>query len=189
MAEEVKVKVIVDTTQAKQEVDEVKREGQRAADEMKVSLSDRIKTGYRDHVAPTVSQITRKTSSGMSDIFSGQINRFGQLVNDFVLGDIDDKARATNSAREETANMFAFTAGQRGHIPQEAVNYFNQRQAFHEKKEIGMSMINADQTFAGEGLGKIFEQIGKHLGNSLADAINSGFNKVRAWFESWNPFG
>jgi hypothetical protein len=188
MAEEVKIKVVVDATQAKQEIDEVEKEGERAATGMRFSITDKLRQGYQA-AAPTISQVTQSTRSGLSDVFSGQINRFGQMVNDFVLGDIDDKARATNTAREETANMFAFTAGQRGQIPQEAKNYFAARQQFHESREVGMSMINADSAFAGESLGKIFEQIGKHLGNSLSDAINTGFNKVRAWFESWNPFG
>lgn len=187
---ETKVRVRLDTSQAKGEMREVKREGQRTAGSISEGLSATIRRGFAmtgagAAFAGGVGAARAAVSGGMGDAFGGAFSMLSASLNDYLLGSIDDEQRAIRSARDQTIEAFAPVAGMLNGVPPEAQQFFQAVRTLEFEKEKGRSLIMSDPAFQGAGFTDIFVQMGEHIGSAVADAISSKIdallNKLPAW--------
>lgn len=187
---ETKVRVRLDTSQAKGEMREVKREGQRTAGSISEGLSATIRRGFAmtgagAAFAGGVGVARAAVSGGMGDAFGGAFSMLSASLNDYLLGSIDDEQRAIRSARDQTIEAFAPVAGMLNGVPPEAQQFFQAVRTLEFEKEKGRSLIMSDPAFQGAGFTDIFVQMGEQIGSAVADAISSKIdallNKLPAW--------
>lgn len=119
------------------------------------------------------------TFSGIGDVTGEALGGIGAQINEFFLGDLDDKARASKRAREETIAAFGIIAGQQGQIPKGAEAFFNQIKALRTQEERGRSLFEQDERFRGPSISDFLERlldgIGRllsELGDKIVEAIN-----------------
>lgn len=187
---ETKVRVRLDTSQAKGEMREVRREGQRTAGSISEGLSATIRRGFAmtgagAAFAGGVGAARAAVSGGMGDAFGGAFSMLSASLNDYLLGSIDDEQRAIRSARDQTIETFAPVAGMLNGVPPEAQQFFQSVRTLEFEKEKGRSLIMNDPAFQGAGFTDIFVQMGEHIGSAVADVISSKIdallNKLPAW--------
>ncbi len=118
-----------------------------------------------------IAAVRQSSSSGLGDILSESFAPIGAAINEWMLGDDDDHARAGRAAREEIKNAFAYQIGANDNkIPEGAHQMFNTIRDLRETQERGRSAIDQDPRFSG---GIDLEQFGnrivKMLGKEMAD--------------------
>lgn len=99
------------------------------------------------------------TQSGFGDAIGESLGGIGAQLAEFFLGDLDEKARATKSAREETIAAFGSIAGQRGEMPAGARSYFEQIKALRMHEEKGREIFERDEKMRGPGIDEIIKKI------------------------------
>lgn len=167
---ETKVRVKVDTSQAKSQMREVKKEGERAAGGISAGLAGAVRSGFAfagagAAFAGGMAAVRGATQSGMGDAFGGAFTMLGQSFNDFLLGHIDDEARAIRTSREALIQTFGQTrdlAGSEG-----AKRFFETNMAIELEREKARSQIMGDPAFQGAG----FEELAKMFGERLAAPV------------------
>ena len=187
---ETKVRVRLDTSQAKGEMREVKREGQRTAGSISEGLSATIRRGFAmtgagAAFAGGVGAARAAVSGGMGDAFGGAFSMLSASLNDYLLGSIDDEQRAIRSARDQTIEAFAPVAGMLNGVPPEAQQFFQAVRTLEFEKEKGRSLIMNDPAFQGSGFTDIFVQMGEHIGTQVADALMSKFEPFLKMLPAW----
>jgi hypothetical protein len=113
-------------------------------------------------------------STGLGQIGGELFAPVGQFANDVAFGDSDEVARANRQARESVAESYAMVAGRSGGTPQGARNMFQVLRNLSLQEEIGKTMIRRD--LGGESQAAVINSIGtmlKDAANTLADRIGS----------------
>ncbi len=175
---EAKVKVRLDTRQAKGDLRGLTRTAAAAGGRIGQGIRGAIgkgvgAIGLGAGIAAGVSAVRASTSSGIGDIIGESLGGIGAQINEFFLGDMDDKVRATKSAREETIQAYGAIAGRTGSIPPGARQYFEQIKSFREDEEKGRSLFeNPKNGFRAEtGIGDMIDRITKVLSDELGKAV------------------
>lgn len=186
MTQEAKIRVRLDTTQAKADLAELNREGERASEEVSASFSDSllgrgIKYAGAAAIGAGVYQIAKPTVGGLGDLLGESLGGIGADLAQFVFGDLDEKARGAQRAREETKDAFAMIAGTRGSIPPEARAFFAGISRLRVQEERGREMFDRDDAFRGPGIGALVERIMSGIGKMIAEAAETIANKLLPW--------
>ena len=111
--------------------------------------------------------------SGPAQIAGEVLTPYGQMANDFFLGDTDDEARGNRIAREQVSESFAFVAGGESGVPQGARNMFQTLRNIAIQTEVGRSRLRGQ--LGQESSSAIVEGIGSKIMDGarfLADQIN-----------------
>jgi hypothetical protein len=187
---ETKVRVRLDTRQAKGEMREVRKEGERTAGSISEGLSATIRRGFAmtgagAAFAGGVGAARAAVSGGVGDAFGGAFSMLSASLNDYLLGSIDDEQRAIRSARDQTIEAFAPVAGMLNGVPPEAQQFFQTIKTLEFEKEKGRSLIMGDPAFQGAGFVDIFAQMGEQIGDRLANAIIEKLEPMRQYIPSW----
>lgn len=186
MAQETKVRVRLDTEQAKADLAALNREGERAAEETSASfgaslLGKGIKGVAAGAAAAGIYQLAKPTVGGLGDLLGESLGGVGANLAQFIFGDLDEKARAAQRAREETKDAFAMIAGARGSIPPEARSFFNAVSTLRVTEERGKEMFDRDDSFRGPGVGALVDRILSGIGKMIAEAAEAIGNKLLPW--------
>lgn len=184
MAKETKVRVRLDTSQAKGEMREVRREGERTAGSISEGLSSTIRRGFAmtgagAAFATGVGAARAAVSGGLGDTFGGAFSMLAASFNDFVLGSIDDEQRAIQTARSQTQEVFAPVAGMMNAIPPEARQFFESIKSMELEKEKGRSLIAGDPAFQGKGFKELIADIAKEFGKNVAAELGINVDDIR----------
>jgi hypothetical protein len=187
---ETKVRVRLDTRQAKGEMREVRKEGERTAGSISEGLSATIRRGFAmtgagAAFAGGVGAARAAVSGGVGDAFGGAFSMLSASLNDYLLGSIDDEQRAIRSARDQTIEAFAPVAGMLNGVPPEAQQFFQTIKTLEFEKEKGRSLIMADPAFQGAGFVDIFSQMGVQIGERVANGIMEKLEEMRQMLPSW----
>ena len=187
---ETKVRVRLDTRQAKGEMREVRKEGERTAGSISEGLSATIRRGFAmtgagAAFAGGIGAARAAVSGGVGDAFGGAFSMLSASLNDYLLGSIDDEQRAIRSARDQTIEAFAPVAGMLNGVPPEAQQFFQTIKTLEFEKEKGRSLIMGDPAFQGAGFIDIFAQMGEQIGDRLANAIIEKLEPMRQYIPSW----
>jgi hypothetical protein len=147
MAEDAKVKVTLETKDALRKLAGLTREAANAAGKVSRSVSGALRTGIGavglgGGVAAGAAAVQAATRSGAGDLLGEVFRPIGAALNEAILGDLDDKARAARSAREETIQAFGAIAGETGRIPPGAKQFFDQVRALRENEERGRALFD-----------------------------------------------
>jgi hypothetical protein len=161
MADETKVKVKLDTRQAKAELGGLVRESARAA--------GKVASGIRSTVG-----------RGLGAVGFGAAIGTGVSAVRFLLGDLDENARATKSAREETIQAFGAIAGGmnggKGGMPPGAQEFFTSVKSLRVQQERGREVF--ERGLDRVGLGDIVTRIGSVIGTELGKAVDNLVSKI-----------
>jgi hypothetical protein len=187
--QEAKVKVRLDTREAKGDLRGLSREASRTAGRVGAGLRGAVSQGMGlgrsigigAGIGTGLAAVKGASSSGFGDVIGEAFGGIGASLNEFFLGDVDDKARASKAAREETIQAFGAIAGHTGQIPPGATNFFNQVRSVRMEEERGRSMFEQDDRFRGPGIMSMLERIMEGIGELLSDAVDALADKL-------NPF-
>lgn len=186
MTQEAKIRVRLDTTQAKADLAELNREGERTAESVSSSFGDSLLgKGLKGvgiaAVGAGVYQLAKPTVGGVGDLLGESLGGLGANIAQFLFGDLDEKARGAQRAREEAKDAFAMIAGARGSIPPEARTFFAAVSRLRTQEEAGREMFDRDSAFRGPGVGALVERIMSGIGKMIAEAAETIANKLLPW--------
>lgn len=124
------------------------------------------------------------TSSGIGDVIGEALGGYGAEIAEFFLGDLDEKARASRSAREETIQAFGAIAGATNRIPPGARNFFEQVRSMRIQEERGREIFERDRDMRGPGVGQLVDRIMAGVGELLSSAVDKLASKLNPtnWF-------
>jgi len=186
MAQEATVRLRLNTRQAKAELRDLNKEARKS--------SGRITSGIRRAVGSGMGAVglgggiglglaaaRGATQSGFGDVIGESFGAIGAQLNDFFLGDMDDKSRAIRKAREETIAAFGFQAGAKEGIPDGAKQFFDNRVSEFTQEEIGRSIFEKNEDFRGPAIDDILSRITTSLGELLSQAVNDLADRLAFW--------
>lgn len=186
MADETKVKVRLDTRQAKGQLQGLVRESASAAGKVASGIRSTVSkglgaVGFGAAVGTGIQAVRGATQSGTGDVIGEALGGIGHQVAEFFLGDLNEDARASRAAREETIQAFGALAGARGEIPPGAKQFFEGVKTLRLQEEKGRELFEADGKFRGPGIGDIVDRIMKGVG----ELVSRGVERLG---EILNPF-
>jgi len=162
--DDTKVRVTLDTRQAKSELAGFVRSAASTAGRVSGSVRSAITrglgvVGFGGAVGAGIAAIRGPTESGASGAISEALGGIGRQVADFFLGDLNEEARASKSAREEAIQAFGAIAGARNAIPPGLGSYFDSIKSIRLQEEKGRKLIEMDDDFRGPGIGAIIDRV------------------------------
>ncbi len=186
MTNEAKVRVRIDTSRAKGELRALLRQSARTAGQVSGAVRGAVgrglgAVGLGGGIGAGLAATRAATQSGFGDVIGESLGGLGAQLSEFFLGDLDEKARATRAAREETIQAFGAIAGQQGAVPPEARNFFQQVRTLRQQEETGRELFERDERFRGPGIGELIDRIMEGIGNLLSEAVDALAAKL-------NPF-
>jgi len=182
-----KVRVRLDTAQAKSQLKGLAKEGEATAGRISdklgkgSSISGNLAKGAVVGAgfalgSSAVRGIGSVFTSGLGEVFSERLSGLAGDVNAFV--GVPD-ARARQRSLEETRNLFGTTVGQSGQLT-DARGYFNSILKLRQREEIGKNRIQ--RAFGGSGGGKGKGSEADGLVGALVDpivtSIRDGFQGI-----------
>lgn len=178
MAEEAKVRVKLDTSQAKRELDGIgqaaEATGRRAASGLRRAVGAGFKlVGAGAAFGTGMAAVKAATTSGIGDIAGETFGGWGAWLNELLLGKVDDEARAKRRARQDLQESMSMITGMRGHVPDNAEAIFNQTARLYKYEEVGRSLIEQDTRFRGPGLEVLVAKIIEDLGKVISDGLKA----------------
>jgi len=176
MAEETKIKLRIDDRQAKASLSGLVRESARAAGKVSAGIRATIgrglgAAGFGAAIGTGMAAVRGATESGVGDVIGEALGGIGHQVAEFFLGDMNEDARASKAAREETIQAFNAIAGARGEIPAGARQFFEGVKTLRLQEERGRELFEADGKFRGPGIGDIIDRIMKGVGEMIARGV------------------
>lgn len=179
MADEVKIRVRLDTRQARGELDGFVREGAKTAGRVAGRLRRSVGRGLGlvgagAAVGTGLAAVRGASASGLGDVIGEHFGALGAQIAETIFGSLDEEARATKSAREETIQAFGAIAGARGAIPPGAANWFAQVRALRVEEERGRELFERDTRFRPESdIGDLVTRIMSGIGELLSQAVGA----------------
>lgn len=185
MADEAKVRVRLDTSQALASLSSFVREGARAAGQLSDGLRSTIGGGLRavglgGAVGVGVQAVRGATESSTGDVFGEALSGMGAKIAEWAFGDLDDEARAKRRTREEAIQTFGAVAS-KGITP-EMRAWFAGMHRVNMQRELGRGVIEREEMFHGPGIEKVIDRILgglKTLFFDAADRIIQGLNPFK----------
>lgn len=176
---ETKVRVRLDTRQAKGELQGFVRESARTAGKVAGGISAAVGrgiglVGVGGLIGTGLAAVKGPVGSGIGDVLGEAFGGVGARISDWAMGDLAPEARASKSAREQTKNAFAMLAGMPGWDKKDAVGYYR---AVHEialQKEKGAKRIEMDPDFR-------YEEVVEKAATRVGTAVLSFLDKI--WWE------
>lgn len=186
--DEAKVRVRLDTQQAKAELDDLGKKGQVATNRIGAGVRRAVKGGLRAiglgaAIGAGVQAVRGAASSGLSDVVGEMFGGYGSQFESFVFGNLSVDARADRTAREETKAAFGMIVGAAGKdapIPPGVKSWFDSVQSLRYQEELGKQIIESSDDFRGVKPMDLIER----LKTMLEDVIKTGVGE----FFSHLPF-
>lgn len=184
--EEAKVRVKLDTREAKSTLEGLTRSGAAVAVRVGGSVRRAVGrgmgvVGLGAAIGSGVAAVRGATASGFGDVIGEALGGYGAQLSRAILGEMPSDARAAKSSREDTIAAFGAIAGHTGKVPPGAQNYFNQIKALRFKEEEGRRLFEEDARFRGPGIEDMLGRIMDAIGTLLSEAVDNLAGKL-------NPF-
>ena len=189
MAQETKVKVRLDTRQAKSRLTGLVRESARSAGRLTNNIRSVVgkglgAVGMGTAIGTGISAVRGATESGVGDVIGESLGGFGKMAEEFFLGDLNEDARASRTAREETIQAFGAIAGARGEIPPEARQFYNSIKTLRMDEERGRELFETDTQMRGPGIDKVIDRIMGGFATLVSDAMTRLIDALNPFSES-----
>lgn len=180
------IRVVLDTSQAKSELRDLVRQSAETSGRASSTLRQRINqglgvVGLGTGIGAGVAAVRGATESGIGDVIGESLGGLGAQLAQTFLGSLDEDARATRSAREETIQAFGAIAGQTDRIPPGARDFFNQVKSVRLQEERGREIFQRDDDFRGPGVGDLIDRILDGIGELVSQAVDALADRL-------NPF-
>lgn len=179
--DEAKVRVRLDTAPARADLRQLNKDAQKSGGRISGGIRRAIgkgmgAVGLGAGIGLGIAAVRGATQSGISDVVGESFSAIGAQINEFFLGDLDDKARATRRGREDMIAAFGYQSAE-GVAPG-AHQFFQNRVAEYAKEEQGRSIIEQDPRFAGPQIDDILKRITTAIGELLSTAVADLANKL-----------
>lgn len=189
MAQETKVKVRLDTRQAKSQLTGLVRESARSAGRLTNNIRSVVgkglgAVGLGTAIGTGISAVRGATESGVGDVIGESLGGLGRTVEEFFLGDLNEDAKASRTAREETIQAFGAIAGARGEIPPEARQFYNSIKTLRMDEERGRELFETDSQMRGPGIDKVIDRIMGGFATLVSDAMTRLIDALNPFSES-----
>lgn len=179
---EAKVRVRLDTSQAKRTLADLSNSGAAAAKKLGGVLSSGVKAvGLGVGIGAGIEALKSPTISSITDTFGEALGGLGAQLEYWALGDLAPESRAAKRARDELHSTFGTLIGLGGVTPQ-ATNFFEQTKAYAMVQEQGRQRIEMDERFRGPGIDDIMTRVGTLIGGLLDEAVTKFAAALRAQF-------
>jgi phage-related protein len=183
VADETKIRVRLDTRQAKTELGGLVREGRTAAGKVASNLRSVVgkglgAAGFGGAVGAGFAAVRGATESGVGDVVGEALGGIGAQAEQFFLGSMGEEARATRSAREETIQAFGAIAGATNAIPPGAREFFDSVKSIAKDSEHGRTLFETNEQFRGPGIGDMIDKIMEGLSKLLNMAVDNLISKI-----------
>jgi hypothetical protein len=188
MAQETKVKVRLDTRQAKSQLSGLVRESARMSGKLTNNIRSVVgkglgAVGLGAGIGMGISAVRGATESGLGDIMGEAFGGYGAQASELAFGTLNEESRAARSAREETIQAFGTIAGARNEIPPEARSFYNSVKTLRMEEERGRELFETDQQFRGPGAGDLVDRIMSGLGDMVSSALSQLKDALMAPFK------
>jgi hypothetical protein len=176
MAQETKVKVRLDTRQAQGQLRGLVRESARSAGKLANNVRSVVgkglgAVGLGAGVGMGISAVRGATESGLGDVMGEALGGYGADMREMFFGTLNEDAKASRSAREETIQAFGAIAGARGEIPPEARNFYQSIKTLRMEEERGRELFETDSMMRGPGMDKVIDRVMSGLGEMVSSAM------------------
>ncbi len=183
---ETKYRVRLDTRQARGDLRGMMRDAKRTAGAVGQRIRSTVGQGLRftgvgAAIGGGIGAIRATAASGIGDVMGETTSRLGFQLGEYISGDLNEQARASKSAREETIQAFALQAGATGQVPQGAKAFFNSIRDIRLQREKGAELIRGDAAFYGPGAG----DLGGQLKTAISNALRDGFGLLKGTIEKY----
>ena len=149
-ANEAVIRVRLDTSQAKSDLDGLNESGRNAAR----NIGGRSRSGKGGSFGAglglggaagfALGHLKSPTTSGLSDI-AGEVFGFGgNWLSNLVLGDLAPQAKANKQARDEVIQAYAYQAKALGETPAGALTRFKHLASLYGQRESGSAIMERD---------------------------------------------
>jgi hypothetical protein len=161
---ESKVRVRLDTRQAKGELRGFVREAGKTAGRVTGGIRNAVgrgmgAVGLGVGVGTGMQALKGATESGIGDVMSEALGPLGHRISEFFLGNLNEQARSSKTAREQTWEAYGAITAARGAIPPAAYTFFNQAKTFALETEKAKELFAAETDFHGPSMDKVLDKI------------------------------
>lgn len=179
MAQDVTVKVRIDTQSAKQDLRKLGREGQASAGRVNERLNRKsgglggglaAGAGFGAGLGALTGAVRGAAAGPLGDVF-GETTAFGRALFDETIGGAS--ARATKSTRDEAAQKFAFSAGVTGDTSN-AKQW--QAAVLPNRLTVAEGAVSIQKDLA-PGTEEV-KEMARSFGDRLMEAVGDGFDKL-----------
>lgn len=177
MNQEAKVRVRIDTGEAKSELRGLVQAAGGVAKRIGGGISSAIGAGVRavglgGGIGYAVSALQGPTQGAFGSAIGEALGPLGKQLETFFLGDLGVQAKAASRAREDTIAAFGIQAGSQGGIPAGAKVFFDTMRGIYGQTEAGRHMIESDEQFYGVKGSDVIDRILAGLKNLLDMAVD-----------------
>lgn len=181
---EAKVRVRLDTSQAKSELADLTRRG--------AAVAGRLGSGLRSVAGAAIggagigvgavgAALSAPTLGGVGDVLGDALGPWANKLRNTLLGGKTASARAAAAAREQTINTFGTMVGIQGRGPalDSAHSFYQQIYRLRLQAEEGRQIIEEDIRFRGEA--------GRKLAEKFSDTLNRFMDVIANKGTWWSP--
>ena len=178
--DDARVRVRLDTDQAKAELADLQGRAEKTSGNVSGGIRRALRrglgaVGVGAAFQAGVSTVKGATSSGFGDLVGELLSPLAAQLNETILGDLDDEARATKAAREQLISSFGQVIGHTNNIPAGAQQLFDQTKQIMMEKERGRSLVEQDERF---GLNTDPKDVIARIIEGFGNAVKAGLQ----WF-------
>lgn len=176
---EAKVRVRLDTSQAKHDLSDLTRHGQAVTGRIGDGIKGAIGQGVRASglanagmgtVNAGIDALGGPLQQSAQGIMGEALGGWGSSIEHAALGDMGPEARAAAMVRDQAKEIFGQVAGRLGEIPPEAHAYRKAMMPILTEREKGSAMFDRDKEFRAFGV--------TELGEKAATSIAEGFKSL-----------
>lgn len=173
MNQEAKVRVRIDTGEAKNELRSLTKEAEGSGKKIRKKIYGAIQTGVMAAGAGYAFSALQGPSQGAFGSAIGEaLGPLGKQIETFFLGDLGIQAKAASRAREDTISVFGMQAGAQGGIPHGTKQFFDAMRGQYGQTEAGRHMIESDPQFYGVKGEDVIDRVLAGLKNLLEMAVD-----------------
>ena len=176
MAQETKVKVRLDTRQAKSQLRGLVRESGRSAGKLTSNIRSVVgkglgAVGMGAGIGAGISAVRGSMEGGVMSMMKEAYGGYFKQAEDMLYGTLNEESRASRSAREETIQAFGAIAGGRNEIPPEARQFYNNIKSLRMDEERGRELFEMDSQMRGPGMEKLIDRVMSGFAKMVGDAL------------------
>lgn len=185
MTDTAKIRVQLDTSDAQREMDRMAKGALAAGGRVATAVKGHVMrglgyVGLGTAVGSGIAALRGATQAGVGDVMSEAFGGIGLDIAEGLLGDLNERARASKSARDETIGAFSQIVGATGKIPAQAATFYEGVRALAMEREKGREIL--EREFRDVGVTDIVGRV--------IDGFRAAVQQGVEWLaEKLNPFG
>jgi len=186
MDSELKIKVVLDTSDAKKELDGLVTNAATTGKRASGFLSQAMGAGMRAvgmgvGFSAAQSALQGPLFSGISDVMGEALGGVGKSLELAALGNLGNEARAQKAAREDTIQAFGTISGIQNSVAPGSHEYFSSRMGIHLREEKGRSLMESDPVMRDVNLEKVVNKLATEFGKSFKGACDMFAREMNKW--------